>query len=202
VRIVDPGTGVEVGGGGIGEIWVAGRSKCQGYWNKPELSEHVFDNSIAGDSDSVYSYLRTGDLGFLSEGELFVCGRLKDLIILRGQNYYPEDLEAAVEMSSDKIQIGSVAAFRGPDEEERLVVVAGLRNPGDLPHPDEVSRSLRVHGYAGPHTIVFVRRQAIKRTTSGKVARGLTRDKWLDGGLRTIEIHVRDGDGDSTGRTL
>ena len=72
VRIVDPGTGVEVGGGGIGEIWVAGQSKCQGYWNKPELSEHVFDNSIAGDSDSGYSYLRTGDLGFLSEGELFV----------------------------------------------------------------------------------------------------------------------------------
>jgi thioester reductase-like protein len=195
VRIVDPGTGVDVGGGGIGEIWVAGQSKCQGYWNKPELSEHVFDNSIAGDSGGAYSYLRTGDLGFLSAGELFVCGRLKDLIILRGQNYYPEDLEAAVEMSSDKIQIGSVATFRGPDEEERLVVVAGLRNPGDLPHPDEVSRSLRMHGYAGPHTIVFVRRQAIKRTTSGKVARSLTRDKWLDGGLRTIEIHVRDGDG-------
>jgi len=195
VRIVDPGTGVEVGIGGIGEIWVAGQSKCQGYWNKPELSEHVFDNSIAGDSDGAYSYLRTGDLGFLSDGELFVCGRLKDLIILRGQNYYPEDLEAAVEKSSDKIQTGSVAAFRGADGEERLVVVAGLRNAGDPPHPDDVSRSLRVHGYSGPHTIVFVRRQAIKRTTSGKVARGLTRGKWLDGGLRTIETHVRDGDG-------
>ena len=195
VRIVDPDTAVEIGDGGIGEIWVAGQSKCQGYWNKPELSEHVFANSIAGDSDGAYSYLRTGDLGFLSEGELFVCGRLKDLIILRGQNYYPEDLEAAVENSSDKIQIGSVAAFRGPDGEERLVVVAALRSPGDPPHPDEVSRSLRMHGYAGPHTIVFVRRQAIKRTTSGKVARSLTRDKWLDGGLRAIETHVRDGDG-------
>ena len=195
VRIVDPGTAAEVGDGGIGEIWIAGQSKCQGYWNKPELSEHVFANSIAGDSDGHHSYLRTGDLGFLDEGELFVCGRLKDLIILRGQNYYPEDLEAAVENSSDKIQVGSVAAFRGPDGEERLVVVAGLRSPGDPPHPDEVSRSLRVHGYAGPHTIVFVRRQAIKRTTSGKVARSLTRDKWLDGGLRTIETHVRDGDG-------
>lgn len=195
VRIVDPGTAVEVGDGGIGEIWVAGQSKCQGYWNKPELSEHVFDNSIDGDSGGAYSYLRTGDLGFLSEGEIFVCGRLKDLIILRGQNYYPEDLEAAVENSSDKIKIGSVAAFRGPDEEERLVVVVGLRSPGDRPHPDEISRSLRVHGYTGPHTIVFVRRQAIKRTTSGKVARSLTRDKWLEGGLRTIETHVRDADG-------
>ena len=195
VRIVDPGTRVAVGGSGIGEIWVAGQSKCQGYWNKPELSEHVFDNSIAGDSNDAYSYLRTGDLGFLADGELFVCGRLKDIIILRGQNYYPEDLEAAVENSSEKIQPGSVAAFRGLDGEERLIVVVGLRNPGDPPHPDEVSRSLRVHGYAGPHTIVFVRRQAIKRTTSGKVARSLTRDKWLDGGLRTIETHMRDGDG-------
>jgi thioester reductase-like protein len=194
VRIVDPGTRVAVGGGGIGEIWVAGQSKCQGYWNKPELSEHVFDNSIADDSNDTYSYLRTGDLGFLADGELFICGRLKDLIILRGQNYYPEDLEAAVENSSEKVQPGRVAAFRGPDGEERLIVVVGLRNPADLPHPDEVSRSLRVHGYAGPHTMVFVRRQAIKRTTSGKVARSLTRDKWLDGGLRTIETHMRDGD--------
>jgi thioester reductase-like protein len=195
VRIVDPDTGAAVEGGGIGEIWVAGQSKCQGYWNKPELSGHVFDNSITDDYNGAHSYLRTGDLGFLAEGELFVCGRLKDIIILRGQNYYPEDLEAAVEKSSEKIQIGSVAAFRGPEGEERLIVVAGLRNPGDLPHPDEVSRSLRVHGYAGPHTIVFVRRQAIKRTTSGKVARSLTRDKWLDGGLRTLETHERDGDG-------
>jgi thioester reductase-like protein len=195
VRIVDPDTGAAAGGDGIGEIWVSGRSTCQGYWNKPELSEHVFGNSIAGDSNGAHSYLRTGDLGFLAEGELFVCGRLKDIIILRGQNYYPEDLEAAIEKSSEKIRTGSVAAFRGPDGEERLVVVVGLRNQGDLPHPDEISRSLRIHGYTGPHTIVLVRRQAIKRTTSGKVARSLTRDKWLAGGLRTIETHMRDGDG-------
>ncbi len=134
VRIVDPDTGTTVGGNGVGEIWVAGQSKCQGYWNKPELSQHVFDNSIADDSNGAHAYLRTGDLGFLTEGELYVCGRLKDIIILRGQNYYPEDLEAAVEKSSEKIQTGSVAAFRGPDGEERLVVVVGLRNQGDLPH--------------------------------------------------------------------
>jgi thioester reductase-like protein len=194
VRIVDPDTGAAVSGTGIGEIWVAGESTCRSYWNKPELSESVFNNSITNDFGKERSYLRTGDLGFLREGELFICGRLKDIIILRGQNYYPEDLEAAVEKASDKIQIGSVAAFRGHDEEERLIVVAGLTNPGGLPHPDEITRSLRAHGYSGPHTIVFVRRQAIKRTTSGKVARSLTRDKWLNGDLRTIEVHVRDGD--------
>jgi thioester reductase-like protein len=193
VRIVDPVTGMAVGDGGIGEIWLAGQSTCQAYWNKPELSKHVFDNSITNDVNGGYSYLRTGDLGFLREGELFVCGRLKDMIIFRGQNYYPEDLEAAVEKSSEKVRAGSVVAFRGPDGEDRLVVVAGLRNPADPPRPDDVSHSLRAHGYAGPHTIVFVRPQAIKRTTSGKVARNLTRDAWLDGGLRVIETHVRDG---------
>jgi acyl-CoA synthetase (AMP-forming)/AMP-acid ligase II len=194
VRIVDPNVGAAVDGDGIGEIWVAGKSTCQAYWNKPELSEQVFSNSITNDLDDARHYLRTGDLGFLRGGELFVCGRLKDIVILRGQNYYPEDLEAAVERSSEKIHVGSVAAFRGRDEEERLIVVVGLGNPADAPHPDEVTGSLRAHGYTGPHTIVFVHRQVIKRTTSGKVARSLTRDKWLAGGLRTIEIHMRDGD--------
>jgi thioester reductase-like protein len=191
VRIVDPDIRVPVASDGIGEIWIAGPSTCQAYWNMPELSEHVFGNSITGDSRS---YLRTGDLGFLRDGELFVCGRLKDIVILRGQNYYPEDLEAAVERTSERIQFGSVAAFRGHDGEERLIVVIGLGGAGDPPHPDEITSSLRAYGYTGPHTIVFVRRQAIKRTTSGKVARSATRDKWLDGSLRTIETHVRDGD--------
>jgi thioester reductase-like protein len=194
VRIVDPDLGAAVGSDGIGEIWLAGKSTARGYWNKPELSEQVFGNTITNDPDDSRQYLRTGDLGFLREGELFVCGRLKDMVILRGENYYSEDLEAAVESSSEKIELGSVAAFRGDDDEERLIVVAAVGNPADLPHPDEVSSSLRAHGYTGPHTIVFVRRQAIKRTTSGKVARSLTRERWLDGGLRTIEVHDRDGD--------
>jgi thioester reductase-like protein len=194
VRIVNPDTGAAVDGDGVGEIWLAGKSTCQAYWNMPELSDHVFGNSIANDPGDTHAYLRTGDLGFLQDGELFVCGRLKDIVILRGQNYHPEDLEAAVEKTSEKIQLGSVAAFRGHDGEERLIVVIGLSGPGDPPHPDEITGSLRAYGYTGPHTIVFVRRPAIKRTTSGKIARGATRDKWLDGSLRTIETHERDGD--------
>ncbi len=190
-RIVDPDTGEAVESDGIGEIWLAGASTCQAYWNMPELSAQVFGNSV---KDDPHAYLRTGDLGFLRDGELFVCGRLKDIVILRGQNYYPEDLESAVERTSGKIQFGSVAAFRGQDGEERLIVVIGLGGLDDPPHPDEITSSLRAYGYTGPHTIVFVRRQAIKRTTSGKVARSATRDKWLDGSLRTIETHLRDGD--------
>jgi thioester reductase-like protein len=194
VRIVDPDTGTAVENDGIGEIWIAGPSTCQAYWNMPELSEQVFGNSITGDCSEARAYLRTGDLGFLRDGELFVCGRLKDIVILRGQNYYPEDLEAAIEKTSERIQFGSVAAFRGLDGEERLIVVIGLGGQGAPPDPDEITSALRAYGYTGPHTIVFVRRQAIKRTTSGKVARSATRDKWLDGSLRTIETHVRDGD--------
>jgi thioester reductase-like protein len=194
VRIVDPDDRTALGGDEIGEIWIAGRSTCHGYWNKPELSAQVFGNSIANDPNDRHPYLRTGDLGFLHDGELFVCGRVKDVVILRGRNHYAEDLESAVEQASEKVQAGSVVAFRGPDWEERLVLVVGLTNVTDPPNPDEVTRSLRLHGYDGPHTIVFVRRQAIARTTSGKVTRNLTRDKWLNGRLRAIETHVRNGD--------
>jgi thioester reductase-like protein len=193
VRIVHPDERTVRGRDEVGEIWVAGRSTCQGYWNKPVLSAQVFGNSIANDPNDHHTYLRTGDLGFLHDGELFVCGRIKDVVILRGRNYYAEDLESAVEQASEKVRAGSVVAFRGPDWEERLVLVVGLINVTDPPNPDEVTRSLRSHGYEGPHTIVFVRRQAIARTTSGKIARSSTRDKWLSGELHAIETHVRSG---------
>ena len=193
VRIVDPDTRVPLADGGIGEIWVAGESTCQGYWNKPELTDHAFGNSVTGEWDHPSVYLRTGDLGFREGRDLFVCGRLKDIIILRGQNYYPEDLEACVEAASDKVQPGNVIAFRGVDGDERLVLAIGLRNPNDRPHPAEITDALRAHGYPGPHTILFVRRQVLEKTTSGKLARRLNRDKWLDHAMPALETHVRDG---------
>ena len=192
-RIVNPDTRVPVGDREVGEIWVAGKSTCEGYWNNPELTDHVFDNSVCGEPETKPGYLRTGDLGFRDDGELFVCGRLKDVVILRGQNYFPDDLEDVVEAASEKVQRGCVAAFRGIDGDERLVLAVGLCTPGDRPHPDEITAALRVHGYPGPHTILFVRRQEIRKTTSGKVARRLNRHSWLDGEMRVIETHHRDG---------
>ncbi|HTX96652.1 MAG TPA: fatty acyl-AMP ligase, partial [Mycobacterium sp.] len=108
VRIVDPDTGQNLVESRIGEIWVAGPSNGSGYWNRPDLTAE-FQAGIAGDDE--HSYLRTGDLGFLYEDELFVCGRSKDLIIVRGVNCYPSDIEAIVERSAPHIRNGCVAAF-------------------------------------------------------------------------------------------
>ena len=113
VRIVSPESCSALGENQIGEVWLAGDSTCQGYWNRPELTRDIFENTVANDPRDRNTYLRTGDLGFLHEHELFVCGRIKDLIIIRGVNYYPQDIEIIVESASQKIRTGGVAAFNG-----------------------------------------------------------------------------------------
>jgi thioester reductase-like protein len=189
VRIVDPKSNAALGSGQIGEIWLAGKSKCQGYWNRPELTYEVFYNAVANDPEDHNAYLRSGDLGFLDDGELFVCGRIKDLIIVRGVNYYPQDIENIVESTSQKIRTGGVVAFSG-DEDEDLVVVVGVRRAKDLPDPAKISHALRTHYYTGPHKIVFATPRAIVKTTSGKIARSLIRQRWLNGELPVIATHV------------
>jgi thioester reductase-like protein len=187
VRIVDPVSKTLLGSRKIGEIWLAGKSTCQGYWNRPELTSKVFHNNISGDSEAPNAYLRTGDLGFLDEGELFVCGRIKDLIIIRGVNYYPQDIERIVASTSRKIR--GVAAFNGRDEEETVVIVVEVRTAKDIVDPNQIGRRLRSKYYTGPLTIVFVTPRTIVRTTSGKIARHLTRHRWLDGELPTLATH-------------
>src|ERR1700727_1226625 len=104
VKIVDPEQHIALEAGLIGEIWVAGNGKCLGYWENPELTQKQFRARIVDDSPYEDGYLRTGDMGFFHEGELFVCGRMKDMIILRGQNYYPQDIETVVERASGLIR--------------------------------------------------------------------------------------------------
>src|SRR4029077_2284192 len=109
-----------------GEIWISGPSIAQGYWGQPEATEHVFRARLAGGPAEAgeASFLRTGDLGFLRGGELFVTGRLKDLIIIRGRNLYPQDIELTVERSHPALRPGCGAAFSIElGQEERLVVV-------------------------------------------------------------------------------
>jgi acyl-CoA synthetase (AMP-forming)/AMP-acid ligase II len=109
----------------VGEIWVAGPSVALGYWGKPEETARTLGARLAGESCG--PYLRTGDLGFLRAGELFVTGRLKDLIILRGRNHYPQDLELTAEESHPALRPGCGAAFSAEVAgEERLVVVHEL----------------------------------------------------------------------------
>ena len=114
--------------GHIGEIWVAGGSKCLGYWNNPELALKMFHARLVDDSPYDDGYLRTGDMGFIHEGELFVCGRIKDMIIVRGQNYYPQDIEEVVEKASGLIRTNCVAAFQiHEDSEPALAVIAEVK---------------------------------------------------------------------------
>ncbi|BBZ45911.1 fatty acyl-AMP ligase [Mycobacterium parmense] len=185
VRIVDPKSRHALGEGRIGEIWVAGASKGGGYWRRPDASAEAFGARIAGDDER--TYLRTGDLGFLYEGELFVCGRTKDLVIVRGVNCYPSDIEAIAERAAAHIRKGCVAAFAVDDDDsEALVVVAEVRDAADLPDGRALARAIRRHGHIDPHTIVFVPPRTIPKTTSGKIRRAETRRLYLDGQLPVV----------------
>lgn len=190
VRIVDPESGAALLEERIGEIWIAGPSRGRGYWNRLELSSAVFGGKVTNDAADNNTYLRTGDLGFYYEGEVFVCGRIKDLIIIHGVNYYPQDIEIIVESSSSKIRKGGVAAFDMDEGGETLVVVAEVKRADKMPDPLEIARALRTQYYVEPQTLVFVPHGAIAKTTSGKIARRRTRERWLSGEMPVIVSHT------------
>jgi len=123
IIIVHPETFTRCSPDEVGEIWIAGPSVTQGYWNRPEDTERIFRAYLADTEEG--PFLRTGDLGFLKDGELFVTGRLKDLIIIAGHNHYPQDIELTVERSHPSVRPGCCAAFSVDIAgEERLVIVA------------------------------------------------------------------------------
>ena len=189
VRIVDPDSHTVLGENQIGEIWVDGESKCAGYWQRPEQSLEVFHATLNHGSDDERTYLRTGDLGFLHEGELYVCGRTKDLIIIRGVNYYPDDIEAIVKTSSSDIRQGCVAAFSVEEEGDALVVVVeGRRN---LPDFKAIAGEIRKQYYIEPDRIVCTAPRSIPKTTSGKVSRSQCRQLWLDGELPVVASYEK-----------
>jgi thioester reductase-like protein len=190
VAIVDPDSCARLGDDLIGEIWIAGESRCRGYWERAELSRQVFGAVLAGDPADDQVYLRTGDLGFQHEGELYVCGRIKDLIIIRGVNYYPQDIETIVEASSRKIRTGCVVAFDAGEGGFGLVVLAEVKNPKELPDPTEIARAIRTQYYVEPRTIGFVPHGAIPKTTSGKLSRSRARQRFVDGELPIIASHL------------
>lgn len=190
VRIVDPETRQALAEGQVGEIWVDGPSKAAGYLHRPDATAELFEAHIPGDDE--HSYLRTGDLGFLYEGELFVCGRTKDLIIVRGVNCYPADIEAIAERSAPEIRHGCVAAFsvEGEDQ-EHLVVVAEVRDEKALPDTKALARAIRKHCHIEPQTIALLPARSIPKTTSGKIRRRETRQLWMDGKLSAIAEYTQ-----------
>ncbi len=189
VEIVDPEQLQRAGPGRIGEIWVAGPSVAQGYWGRPEETARDFGARLADDGPGSDGgpFLRTGDLGFLHEGELFVTGRLKDLIILRGRNLYPQDLELTAERSHPELRPGCSAAFSlDMDGEERLIVVCEL-DPKSTAAGAAIGAaiflSLAQDHEVRPHEIVLLEAGSIPKTSSGKIQRSATRLRYSAGEL-------------------
>lgn len=186
VAIVDADMLNECEPGRIGEIWVQSLSVAQGYWNKPEATQSNFHAYIAGTNEG--PFLRTGDLGFMHEGELFVTGRLKDLIIVRGVNRYPQDIELTVEHASPRINAGEVAAFAVDlHGRERLVVVAEVERARRDDWSDVISairRDVTREHELPPDAVILVRFGSIPKTSSGKIQRHACREDFLSNNLQ------------------
>jgi acyl-CoA synthetase (AMP-forming)/AMP-acid ligase II len=188
IAIVDPERGTLCAGHEVGEVWVRGATLARGYWHRPEESRATFDGRLAGGEGG---YLRTGDLGFLVEGNLVITGRIKDLVIVAGRNLYPQDLELTAEESHPAVRPSGCAAFSVEGAgEEQLVIVAELerRPPPDL---GEVVKAIR-RAVADEHDVrvaevVPIRAGTLPKTSSGKVQRAACRSAYLAGALDLLE---------------
>ncbi|MXM68592.1 AMP-binding protein [Streptomyces sp. HUCO-GS316] len=193
VRIVDPHTLREAAHDQVGEIWVSGPCVTAGYFGREEESEHTFRARIAG-AEADGPYLRTGDMGFLHGGDVFVTGRLKDLIIVKGRNHYPQDLEHTVEGSHPLLRPASAAAFPVDDgtQESVVVVVEGDSRVGRYASAEEVTtavrEALRLHHRIDVADVVLIRRGTLPKTTSGKVRRRPCREQYLAGTLNRLAV--------------
>lgn len=186
--IVEPETCTRVAPSRVGEIWVAGESVGQGYWHKPDLTRDSFEARLSDTGEG--PFLRTGDLGFVFESELYVTGRQDDMLIVRGLNHHPQDLEATAGASHPLLEAGLGAAFAVEEQGiQRLVLVleTTLNREVDFTPVLEACRAavLDAHGLA-LHTIALVRCGTIPRTSSGKVQRRSCRATFMSGELRTL----------------
>ena len=191
IAIVDAGTGRRCPDGVVGEIWVTGPSVARGYWRRPEETERVFGARIAGEDAG---YLRTGDLGFQLEGRLVVTGRRKDLLVVRGRNHYPHDIEYTAEHAHPALRVGCSAAFQVADDrdEDRLVLVMEVRGASETVDGAEITARVReavalVHGLRA-HTVLLVRAGTVPKTSSGKIQRSLCRARYLAGELTEAAV--------------
>ncbi|GAB7070753.1 AMP-binding protein [Mycobacterium hodleri] len=193
VRIVDPETQQEAPAGTVGEIWVHGDNVCAGYWNKADETEATFRGVIADPADDIPAdmWLRTGDLGFVDD-ELFIVGRIKDLLIVRGRNHYPDDIEATVGAVSN----GRVAAISVEDDgTEKLVTIVEMKERATQEETLERLAAVKsdvtaaistAHGISTAD-LVFVSRGAIPITTSGKIRRQACVDLYRQGSFVRLD---------------
>ena len=189
IAIVDPASRRRCPADRVGEVWVAGPNVARGYWRNLDAGEGVFGARIVGEADEIW--LRTGDLGFLDgTGELFITGRIKEIVIIRGANHYPQDIEDTVQSCHPALRRHGGAAFTILDDRraERLVVVQEVeRTQRHHIEPSEIIDRIR-EAIVGeheivPHQIMLLRPGALPKTTSGKIQRALSRELWLAGSL-------------------
>ncbi|WP_160498279.1 AMP-binding protein, partial [Paenibacillus dendrobii] len=189
LRIVHPQSSAICGEDEIGEVWVASSSVADGYWNNQEASEQSFGRTLPNDP---CSYLATGDLGFICDGELYITGRKKDLLIIHGINYYPQDIEAAAEQSHPSLRLGHSAAFSvDVNHQEQLVIVHEVeRRFRKSLEVSEVADAIRTR-IAGDfslqtYAVILLNPGRIPKTSSGKIQRHLCKKEFLEGTLDAI----------------
>jgi fatty acid CoA ligase FadD32 len=219
--IVDHETATELPDGQIGEIWISGQNMGTGYWNKEEETRETFQNILKSRTNPSHAegaaddatWVRTGDLGAYHDGELYITGRTKDLVIIDGRNHYPQDLEYSAQESTKALRTGFVAAFSGPanqlpdevfenahsglkrdpdDTSEQLVIV-GERAPGAHklemgPIADDIRAAIAVRHGVTVRDVLLTAAGAIPRTSSGKIGRRACRSAYLDGSLRSGKV--------------
>jgi fatty acyl-AMP ligase FadD32 len=219
--IVDTETASEVPDGQIGEIWIHGQNMGTGYWGKPEETVETFQNILKSRTTPSHAegaaddglWVRTGDYGAYHDGDLYITGRVKDLVIVDGRNHYPQDLEYSAQESSRALRTGYVAAFSVPanqlpdevfanahsglkrdadDTSEQLVIVAE-RAPGAhkldvAPITDDIRAAIAVRHGVTVRDVLLTPAGAIPRTSSGKIGRRACRAAYLDGSLRTGKV--------------
>ncbi|HEY0079201.1 MAG TPA: amino acid adenylation domain-containing protein [Pyrinomonadaceae bacterium] len=172
----------------VGEVWVSGPSVARGYWNRPEETAQTFGAYLAATGEG--PFLRTGDLGFINEGELFITGRLKDLVIIRGLNHYPQDIELTAEQSHPMLRPGCGAAFSVEVEGEEQLVIVQEVEPRKKPDTEEVFAAIREavseQHEAQVYALALIDAGTIPKTSSGKIQRRACRAKFLAGELSVI----------------
>jgi len=196
VRIVDPETRVENPVGKVGEVWLHGDNVAAGYWRNPQASEDAFGGKLIDPSPGTPEgpWLRTGDLGFFFGGELFIVGRIKDLLIVYGRNHSPDDIEATVQ----EITRGRCAAIAVPEKRtEKLVVIVEVEKRGDS-HEDAMAKLDAIKGaltsaISTTHGIsvadlVPVEPGSIPLTTSGKVRRATCVERYRDNEFKRLDV--------------
>jgi phthiocerol/phenolphthiocerol synthesis type-I polyketide synthase C len=195
VITVDPQTCMPCTDGEVGEIWVRGSLVANGYWKRPEKTSETFGAQLA---DGQGPYMRTGDLGAWLDGHLYITGRIKDVIIIRGQNHYPQDIEHTVYRAHDALEVGHGAAFSVEvGNEERVVVVQEVRrsrrNKFDGAEVVQAVRAAvaQVHGLQ-VHAVQLLRPASVRITSSGKIQRQACKKSFLDGSFETLHSWVEE----------